>query len=211
MRRFFLLVCCLWFLPGGWVNGESRLGGNVSPDGKEMHIDLPARFHLTNRGGSDGAGLCVFASGKHASIWQEVYQTMNIFEWMFDKPGGGWPEKFDKVVDDICRSRRWEKPRYIQYVGKDITVLRKACLSGRMPCVTYSYSPAGRYSGQKISHMVNLVHCDEKWVGVLDNNFPGVVEWIDAATFLRVWTGTGGNGWAIVFLNPGPPPPPRNR
>ncbi len=203
-----LLWASLWSAIG-W--GQSRVGGSLSPDGAEVQIDLPAKFHLQNRGGSDGKGLCVFASLKHASIWQYVPATENVFEYMFTQPGGGWPAKVDKVIAAVCKQKGIEVPAYIQYQGKDLSVLELALKTGRMPCVTYSYSPSGRYGGKRIAHMVNLVHMDSQWVGVLDNNFPGSIEWIETRIFIRVFTGGNNNGWAVIFLNPGPPPPPRSR
>lgn len=191
--------------------GAAQVGGTTSPDGAEqIHVDLDKRFHLTNRGGSDGAGLCVFASLKHSSIWQHVYETQMIFEWMFTKPGGGYPSKVDKVISSICKEKSVPVPPYIQVESRDLEILKIACKSGRMPGVTYYYSPTKRYGGQKISHMVSLVHASDKWFGILDNNYPGSIEWMDPQTFLSVYSG-GKNGWAVVFLNDGPPPPPRNK
>ena len=79
----------------------ATVSGPVAPDGTEAQCDLPREFHVRNRGGSDGAGLCVFASIKHAAIWQDVGPLKNIFEWMFTRPGGGWPEKVDQVNTQI--------------------------------------------------------------------------------------------------------------
>lgn len=205
------LVLLLWFLPAGECRSEAKVGGNIAPDGREIQVDLPSRFHLKNRGGSDGAGLCVFASLKHASIWQNVSATENIFEYMFSRPGGGWPEKVDKMIDSLCKEKGFKKPEYIQYQGRDLSLLKTALKSGRMACITYNYSPTGRYGGSRIAHMVNCCHLDDKWAGILDNNFPGSIEWMDLDTFVKVWTGGRGNGWAIVFLDPGPPPPPHNK
>ena len=49
----------------------ASVNGPVAPDGEEVQNDLPKEFpHIRNRGGSDGKGLCVFASLNHSAIWQ---------------------------------------------------------------------------------------------------------------------------------------------
>lgn len=198
----FLLASCLPAI------GESRVGGDLSPDGHELHLDLPKSLHLKNRGGSDKAGLCVFCSAQHSFNWAHIEHMEHIFEYMWDKPGGGWPEKLTKVIEDMSRKASKPVPPHYHYKGKDQEFLRKAIEAGIMPGITYFHSPTGRYSG-RILHMVTLVHLDDRWAGVLDNNYPGEIEWIDARTFQNVWT-DGNNGWAFVVLSPGPPPPPSN-
>jgi hypothetical protein len=42
-----------------------------------------------------------------------------------------------------------------------IALLRLAVKTGRMPGVTCSLSPGGRYCGARIAHMVSLVHARE--------------------------------------------------
>jgi hypothetical protein len=185
------------------------VAGPVAPDGTEVQNDLPRPFHVRNRGGSDGAGLCVFASLQQSACWQDVEPLTGIFEWMTTKPGGGWPEKVDRVVDEMCRAKKIKKPAYLQIEGTDFELLRRACQTGRIPAVTYAFSPSGRYGKAKIAHMVNLLHADERWCAILDNNFPGTIEWMTPAEFERVWTG-GGKGWAVILLADGPPPPPIN-
>ena len=191
---------------------EAKVGGNLAPDGKtEIQCDLPKQFHITNCGGSDGAGLCVFASITHSSIWQHCRQTENLFQWMKRYPGGGYPAKVDAKIAQISKEQGMELPEYIQIESRDLEPLRRACATRRMPGVTYGYSPTGRYGGRHISHMTSLVHCDERWVGILDNNYPGTIEWMDPQTFLGVYTSGARNGWAVILLGPPPPPAPRNR
>jgi hypothetical protein len=186
------------------------VGGPQNPDGTELQDDLPTRLQLKNRGGSDGAGLCVFASLEHAGRWQDVPPIDGIFEWMRTKPGGGWPEKVDAMIAQLSKEKGIAKPDYLQVEGDDFELLRTACKTGRMPAVTYGYSPTGRYGKAHIAHMVNLVHADEKWCAVLDNNFPGTIEWMSPAEFQRVWAGSDGRGWAVILLAEGPPPVPEN-
>jgi len=186
------------------------VNGYRSPSGADIHCDLPGLFHIKNRGGSDGLGLCVFASLSHSSEWQNL-PTRHFFEWMKKHPGGGWPEKVDKMIKKYCDEKGIDVPDYVQIQSDDLEVLKLACQTGRMPGVTYSFSPTGRYGGAKIAHMVSLVHADDEWFAVLDNNYPGdnKIEWMSPNEFLRTYKG-GRTGWCVIFLDSGPPPLPYN-
>lgn len=194
---------------GGRVS--AIVGGEIGPDGTELQCPLPGEFHTKNAAGSNGAGLCVFCSMHHAGIWQDDAVFAGLFAWMKHRPGGGYPAKVDRMIEQYCREKQLPKPNYLQIESADLEILKTACRSGFMPGVTYSFSPSGRYGGHRISHMVNLVHADDAHFVILDNNYPGTnnYEWLSPDEFRRTYTG-GGNGWAIVALNPGPPLPPHN-
>jgi hypothetical protein len=206
------VIILLWvlfaLLATGMLALAASVNGPTAPDGTEVQNDLPAELHVRNRGGSDGAGLCVFASLKHSAIFQEVTPLKEIFEYMFSRPGGGYPDKVDRVIRDICKQKGVPIPPYIQVEGKDIEILKLACKTGRAPGVTYGFSPSGRYGGQRIAHMVTLLHADNKWFCVLDNNFPKTYEWMTPQEFQRAYTADG--GWCVIFLDSGPPPVPEN-
>lgn len=208
-RAFVPLICTLLLGQSSAAIGAS-VGGRQAPDGTAIHCDLPGQYHLRNKGGSDGKGLCVFTSIAHSARYQEVPELIDFRDWMTRYPGGGYPEKVAQKIKQICAEKGVPEPKYLQYEGKDLEILKLACQSGRMPGVTYRYSPTGRYGGQKIWHMVSLVHADDRWFAVLDNNYPGVnlIEWMTPNEFRPVFT--EGGGWAVVLLNPGPPPAPTN-
>jgi hypothetical protein len=60
--------------------------------------------------------------------------------------------------------------------------------------------------------MVNCVDARagpaRRWA-ILDNNYPGTIEWMTEDQFRATYTGLGG-GWTVILLKPGPPPVPRN-
>jgi hypothetical protein len=215
MRR--AVTCCLWIVFPALVAANelgvgASVGGNVAPDGTEIHCDLPGELHQKNTGGSDGAGLCVYASARHTGRWQNDRLFDEIFEWMKRHPGGSYPAKFDKTIKQCAQEKGLPVPDYLQVEGSDLEILKLACKTGRMPGVTYSFSPTKRYGGQRISHMVSLVHADDKWFCVCDNNYPGAnqFEWMTPQEFARTYTG-GRSGWAIILISPpSPPPPPKN-
>jgi hypothetical protein len=188
---------------------EAKVGGDVTADGGEVQVDLPATLRMHNVGGRDGAGLCVFTAINHSALWQDADGLKDFQKWMRSKPGGGYPQKVDVMIKQKCKEAGVDPPQYIQIEGTDIALLDLACRTGRMPAVTYSFSPSGRYGGRHISHMVSLVHADGKNYGVLDNNYIDDLEWLSRDEFRKTFAADG--GWAVILLNPAPPPPPRNK
>ena len=65
------------------------------------------------------------------------------------------------------------------------------------------------YNGARIAHMVTLLHADDEFFVVLDNNYIHSYEWCTPAEFQRAYT-SGGGGWAVILLDAGPPPMPEN-
>lgn len=192
---------------------EASVGGPIAPDGTEVLIDLPASLQRKNTA-SKGLGNCVFTSIHHSALWQDVPALQEFPQWLITKgiPGGGYPSKVADLVPKIAKERGLPTPDFLQVESRDLEILKLACKTGRMPGVTYSRSPTGRYGGQKIAHMVSLVHASDAWFCVLDNNYigPTSLEWMTPSEFLATYTGGGGNGWAVILLDAGPPPCPRN-
>jgi hypothetical protein len=195
------------------AGGPSTVAGRVSPDKAEpVMLDLPGSEQMHNTGGKGprgpgtGAGLCVFTSIEHSGRWSNETSLRGLQKYMTEREGGGWPEKVDQVLAAYAPG-----VQYLQYTGPDPAVLKLALRTGRMPCVTYGYSP--RYAGP-IAHMVNLIHYSDRWCAVLDNNFPGEdqYEWMSPTEFQARWKSGQGSqgGWAIVPLHAPPPPIPVN-
>lgn len=215
-----LLAALLISVPLLAVEYEASIGEDA-PDGTSPAIDFPKVLRKKNIGSPrprfigdpKSWGCCVFRSIDHAAHWQNLPQLNGFPEWMVEKgiQGGGYPAKVDDLLPKICADRNSEVPGYIQVENNNLEILKLACKTGRMVCVTYSYSPTGRYNSQRISHMVNLVHADDKWFAVLDNNYIETLEWMSPEEFLPVYHGGRRNGWAIIFLSPPPPPVPRNK
>lgn len=219
LRVYAALALCLGLGLPEPVIYTAKVGGKIAPDGRtEIQIDLPGHLHRENIGSPPprfpgdprSLGCCVFRSLDHAAHWQNVKVLQGFPEWMVKEgiPGGGWPEKVRSLVSRKCKQAGVPVPDYIQVEGMDLEILKLACATGRMPSVTYGFSPTGRYNHQKVAHMTNVVHCDDAWVAILDNNFIGEnkYEWMTPAEFRRVYA----PGWAVILLDCGPPPPPKN-
>ena len=165
----------------------AKIGG-PEMDGQKITCNLPGKYHIHNVGGSDGVGLCVFASGHHAGVWQGEPVFEGLFEWMRSHPGGGWPEKVDSMVLRYAKEKKLPIPDYVQVEGTDLELLEAVVDSGRMVCCHYGRSPSGRYHGATISHMVNCVKAGPDKYVILDNNYPGDsnYEWLSKEEFLSV-------------------------
>ncbi len=214
MNRIFA-VALLLLVPLADITAQKPVvGGKVSPTGLEIDIDLPGSLHRANVS-SRGEGCCTHTSVHHVAVWQNIPALQEFPKWVQSKglPGGTYPKMMADRINLICKDRGQPVPAYLNLEGKTdlYPLLKEALKSGRMVCVTYCVSPTGRYSGQRISHMVNLVHFDDKYACILDNNYIGEdkYEWISVADFTRTFVGNGG-GWAIVFLAPAPPNLPWN-
>lgn len=179
-------------------------GGPVAPDGStEVQIDFPNHQKLENCGGRDGAGLCVFTSINHSARWQNERRLERFQEQMRAERGGGWPGKVDAMI-----SKYADGTQYLQYVGRDLAVLKAVLRSGRSPAVTYAGDDKVFYR-HRVYHMVNLLHLDEKWCAILDNNFVGErqILWMTPAQFAERYNWPA-DGWMVALLAPPPPPVP---
>lgn len=190
--------------------GKPVLGGQVGPNGQEVHVDLPLSQRIRNIGSHvDGAGMCVSTSMTHAARWHAMRDWYNWRDWCAKFPGGGYPSKMDKQIKQFSDEKKIPAPPYLQYEGKDPSILEEAFKAGLLPSVTYSGRDGVRYSGS-IAHMVNLVYLDDKSAAIMDNNGkPEDLIWMSRDEFIDRWT-NGRSGWAHFWLLPGPPPPPRN-
>lgn len=185
---------------------EASVGGHTAPDGTPIELDYPNERHLKNVGGSDGAGLCVFTSLSHSFDWAGYPPLDKFRDWMRKYPGGGYPQKVDSMIKKCCSESNVPVPPYVQIEDRDYSVLKTACKNGYMPAISYSHSPTGRYNGKRIYHMVTVLHADGKNYGILDNNYPGTIEWLNDKEFASVY-----DGWCVIPLLPGIPPIPKNK
>lgn len=186
---------CVSPVGGERVFGQLTRGGSVH-QGIEVQVDLPAD-QLKRNIASKGLGCCVFRSGEFQARNQNVLELYDLPEKMVKDgiAGGGWPEKWDEIA------RRYAPNlRYLQVQNGDWELVKLATKTGRMPMIT---------RGQ--AHMVNIVHLANGYGCLRDNNFVGPNElfWGTEEEIKRECGGT--RFWAVIFLNPRPPAPPRNR
>ncbi len=150
-------------------------------------VNLPVSLRQTNWLGSKDEGSCVHATMISLLRWQGRSATADY--WRRNYGNGEWPE-------DLAAKFDQEGVRYAYTTDGDVKFLEWACSTRRGCGVTVM--------GGK--HMVALVHFDEKWAGILDNNDTDKITWVPRDTFVAEWQNS--NGWAVTpVYNPAPPLP----
>jgi hypothetical protein len=184
-----------------------QLGDTHPPDGTKVQIDFPLERDMRNIGSKvDGKGMCVMTSAERAADWSGLDELKGIRDYAAKDPGGCYPEKFDSQVKRYCKAKGIDIPNYLFYLGRDQTILELALRSGRMPAISYSGRDGVQYKGP-IAHVTNLVHFNNGWAGVYDNNYDAHKRiWLPEKEFLARWADGRSLGWAIVWLDPPPPP-----
>ena len=139
------------------------VGGPRNPDGTEIQDDLPTRLQVKNRGGwcRRGRSVRLRESGACRPLAERAADRRHHSSGCGRSRAAvtGKGRRHDRPA---FKEEGTPKPDYLQVEGDDFEILRTACKTGRMPAVTYGYSPTGRYGRAHIAHMVNLVHADEK-------------------------------------------------
>jgi hypothetical protein len=191
--------------------GQVVVGGAVAPDHvTEVQCDVPSGERLHNIGSHvDGAGMCVMSSIEMALRYQGLDDLRGLRDWCAQSAGGAYPSKVDQQIPAYCKQKNVPVPEYGQAERDSLATIKAILATGRIACVTYDGHDGVRYRG-KIAHMVCVVHCDEKFVCLLDNNAVGENEllWMSPEDFQTRFQ--GGGGWVFFWLAPAPPPCPRN-
>jgi len=186
-------------LAGGIPNGSTH-------DGTDVDCDLPKVLRVRNTVGTDGLGLCVWASTEMMARYLGCRELVGVFRQMQGEPGGGWPERVDRVM-----KQRAPGIKYRQFLGNanDGLAFIQAGINSRRPvCVTYGYGEL--YNMQTIAHMVMCVGMNRRWTAILDNNDPEHIWWMETGEFAKRFVHPHGQGWAWYVMTPPPPPVPRN-
>lgn len=211
--RNFFCTCFILLFSGTWA--YSDFVGPPVWKNTEIQCDMPMNQYSRNSVGTDGRGLCVFASISHSARFQNIELLKDMLKYMEKHPGGGYPKKVDNMIKQIAEENNHPIPDYIQIEGsgKEVAELvALATLTRRMVCVTWGTDDA-RYKGQKIAHMVNCVYLGDQYACILDNNYPSEYLWCTRKEFeyrIEVSPYPYSTAWAIIFLAPPPPMPPKN-
>jgi len=150
-------------------------------------VNIPMELRQENWIGSQREGSCVHATMISLMRWQGRPYLANKWRRMY--ANGEWPDglasKFDR-----------EGVRYAYTDKGDVKFLEWACRTRRGCGITVLGG----------AHMVALVHLDDKWACILDNNSIQVYKWIPRETLLAEWKAS--YGWsATVLYAPAAPKP----
>lgn len=201
MNRKATLIVAFLAASVATLGGEA---GGPEHDGSVVDCDLPMPIRIHNTGGTDGAGLCVWASADMMATYLNCRELMDVFEYMQTQKGGGWPERVDRIMRE-----RAPGVKFKQYMGDSLDFAQEFIDSGRPVCITLGTSEF--YKMQTIAHMVLLVSLDEKYAGILDNNDEKHIWWMPREEFRKRACHPNGEMWAWGIFSPPPPPVPHGR
>lgn len=150
-------------------------------------VNPPLKDRQENWLGSQREGSCVWASTITLLRWQGRYFTANRIR---QKYGNG------EYPDDWAAKMEKEGLRYAFVTNGDVRFLEWACRTRRGAGVTVMGG----------AHMLNLVHLDDKWACLLDNNNTGKYKWLPREMFLAEWRASHGWGLTVVYTPTAPLP-----
>jgi len=140
-------------------------------------VNLPLALRQSNWWGQGGQGSCTWATMVSLLRWQGRYRTA---DWVRQNCGDGeWPDDMAQRLDEAG-------VRYAYVTNGDVKFLEWACRTRRGCGITIR-------GGQ---HMVALVHLDEKWAALLDDNAVEEYIWVLRETLIAEWKAS--DGWAIT-------------
>ena len=204
MRRYLdyatnvILVCVMlapWTYVGYYVYENGIIGTYITsfnlrypiqanaPNDERPTVNLPLKLRQSNWGG----GSCVHANMVSLFRWQGRYNTANY--WRSRYSGGEYP-------GELARKLNANDIRYAYVTNGDVAFLEWACSTRRGCGITV----------QGGKHMVTLVHLDDEWAAILDNNSVSKFQWIPRETLIAEWKAS--KGWAVtVIYTPAAPLP----
>jgi hypothetical protein len=160
-------------------------------------VNLPAELREENWLGSNGEGSCVHATMVMLLRWQQ--QEGVASHWRETYGDGEYADSTWNPESNLAIKLDSENVRYAYCIDGDERFLEWA-LATRRGCGVTVLGGA---------HMVALVHLDDEWAGILDNNRPDQIIWMRRAKFLAEWKHS--NGWAVTPVYTPAPPMPEKR
>jgi len=140
-------------------------------------VNVPAAMRQSNWRGPRGQGSCVHATMISLFRWQ--YRLRAADYWRRAYGDGDYPEGLAAKFDH-------EGIRYAYVTNGDVRFLEWACRTRRGCGITVMGG----------AHMVALVHLDDQWAALLDNNNVERFIWVPRETLLAEWKAS--YGWAVT-------------
>lgn len=192
-------------------NPQPVFADRAGPTGVAPTVDYPEDMWFKNIGSKkDGAGMCVFTAFEFSALWAGLEEFRGFRDWCAAKyPGGGTPDKLQKLVDAYCKEKNFKAPDIKQYEGTDVAWIKQCLRNGWLPGCTLFHS--ARYKGpgqQPLPIIYHMTNCAGEWC-ILDNNFPDY-EWYAGEKAFEAAVKDHGKYWGFCIVAPGAPPIPRN-
>ena len=174
LKRLLLVLALLVPFAGCEVNGDF---GTPAVPQERPTVNVPRADRQSNWLGSQGQGSCVHATMISLLRWQGRYRTAE--SWRRNQGDGEHPEDLAAKFDQA-------NVRYAYVTNGDVRFLEWACRTRRGCGITIMGG----------AHMVALVHLDDKWAAILDNNNVEKFIWVPRETLIAEWKAS--YGWAVT-------------
>lgn len=175
MRRLlFILMLCVPLV--GCENIPDWHGSPVVNKERPI-VNIPRNSRQGNWIGNQRQGSCVHATMISLFRWQNRLNMANKWRRMY---GNG------EASADLAAKFEAHNIRYAYTTKGNVEFLEWACNTRRGCGITVM---GGR-------HMVALVHLDDEWACLLDNNNISKYRWIPRGRLIAEWKAS--NGWAVV-------------
>ena len=174
MKRILVALMLLASTAGCRVGGDF---GIAAAKKERPTVNVPESLRQSNWIGDQGMGSCVHASMISLLRWQ--YRLKTADHWRQTYGDGEQPE-------DLAAKFDQEGIRYAYVTNGDVRFLEWACRTRRGCGITVMGG----------AHMVALVHLDDKWAAILDNNKVENFIWVPRETLIAEWKAS--YGWAVT-------------
>ena len=191
-------------------NPQPVFADRTGPNGVTPTVDYPEELWFKNIGSEkDGAGMCVFTAFEFSALWAGLEEFRGFRNWCAKHyPGGGTPDKLQKLVDAYCKEKQIKAPDIKQYEGTDVAWLKQCLRNGWLPgCTLFHSSRYKGRGGQPLNIIYHMTNCASEWA-ILDNNFPDY-EWYAGQQAFEAAVKDHGKYWGFCIVAPGAPPIPR--
>jgi len=180
-------ILLLLSIPLSFVATQTPIAPPVNAQTFECPVvNPPASLRQPNWFGPKKTGSCCHAALITALNWQGQTELAN---WWKNNNGDG--ESPASMKHKLAK----RGVSFSQTFGEhDVNFLKQACLTRRGAMVAV----------RNRTHMVFLIHINEEWVGIIDNNKTAKIIWRPTVEFLADWKES--DSWAITpIYSPVPP------
>lgn len=172
----------------------------VLPNGREANAPFKPEHRMENWS-TFGLGNCVVASCCQNAKFSGHPEWAGTFKSLTNGvPGGHYPEKLEKLLQDA--KKKHPELRWVQFWGQGEAGYKEllAWNAKGFP-VGITWGTGTRYGNRPIAHMVSLVHADEEYWMIADNNFIEEFSTVPSPEGRRRWA-MGSDEWGVVIVPP---------
>jgi hypothetical protein len=151
------------------------------PQAEAPQVSIPASIRQKNWEGPLRQGSCVYASLTTHSRWQNNFE---LADWCRKQGDGEYGDRLKKKLDAIGVRHASTEQASVEFLDW--------CAATRRGCILWwKPSHCCTFAGYVVRN--GTVYC-----AIIDNNHPGTFELTERSQFIRLWSGYGGFGLAVL-------------